>query len=72
MIPVAGAVRVGHWPVRGFRLPIPFLLLWLLFLPLLALHCAGAVYRGLFRRPQPVYGGRRGAGITGFAARNSG
>jgi len=37
MIPVAGAVRVGNWQVRGFRLPIPFLLLWLLLLPLLVL-----------------------------------
>jgi len=37
MIPVAGAMRVSDWPVRGFRLPIPFLLLWLLLLPLLLL-----------------------------------
>ena len=37
MIPVAGAVRVGDYRVHGFRLPIPFLLLWLLLLPLLVL-----------------------------------
>ena len=29
MIPVAGALRVGEWPVRGFRLSIPFFLLWI-------------------------------------------
>lgn len=35
MIPVVGAVRVGDWPVRGFRLSIPFFLLWIvLALPL--------------------------------------
>jgi len=37
MIPVAGAVRVGDYRVRGFRLSIPFLLLWVLMLPLLVL-----------------------------------
>jgi hypothetical protein len=36
-IPVAGAVRVGDYCVHGFRLSIPFLLLWLLMLPLLVL-----------------------------------
>jgi hypothetical protein len=35
MIPVAGAVRVGDYRVHGFRLSIPFLLLWALMLPLL-------------------------------------
>ena len=38
MIPVAGAVRVGEWPVRGFRLSIPFFLLWIvLAVPLVLL-----------------------------------
>jgi hypothetical protein len=37
MIPVAGAVRVGDYRVQGFRLSIPFLLLWVLILPLLVL-----------------------------------
>lgn len=37
MIPIAGAVRVGDYRVHGFRLPIPFILLWLLLLPLLVL-----------------------------------
>jgi len=38
MIPVAGAVRVGEWPIRGFRLSIPFVLLWILLaVPLLLL-----------------------------------
>jgi hypothetical protein len=35
MIPVAGAVRIGDYRVHGFRLSIPFLLLWVLILPLL-------------------------------------
>ena len=37
MIPVAGAVRVGDWPVRGFRLSIPFFLLWIVLAIPLAL-----------------------------------
>ena len=37
MIPVAGAVRVGDLPVRGFRLSIPFFLLWLVLAVPLAL-----------------------------------
>jgi hypothetical protein len=37
MIPVAGALRVGDYRVHGFRLSIPFLLLWALMLPLLVL-----------------------------------
>jgi hypothetical protein len=37
MIPVAGAVRMGDYRVHGFRLSIPFLLLWMLMLPLLVL-----------------------------------
>jgi hypothetical protein len=37
MIPVAGAVRIGDYRVHGFRLSIPFLLLWMLMLPLLVL-----------------------------------
>jgi len=37
MIPVAGAVRIGSWCVHGFKLSIPFLLLWVLLLPLLVL-----------------------------------
>jgi hypothetical protein len=37
MIPVAGAVRVGDYRVHGFRLSIPFLLLWVLMLPILVL-----------------------------------
>lgn len=35
MIPVAGAVRMGDYRVHGFRLSIPFVLLWMLMLPLL-------------------------------------
>ena len=37
MIPVAGAVRLGEYPVHGFRLSIPFLLLWIVLLPFLVL-----------------------------------
>lgn len=37
MIPVAGAVRVGDWPVHGFRLSIPFFLLWIVLAIPLAL-----------------------------------
>ena len=34
-VPIAGAVRIGDCRVHGFRLSIPFLMLWLLMLPLL-------------------------------------
>jgi hypothetical protein len=37
MIPVAGAVRMGESGVHGFRLSIPFLVLWILLVPLLVL-----------------------------------
>jgi hypothetical protein len=41
MIPVAGAMRLDHSSgqskVHGFRLTIPFFLLWILLLPLLLL-----------------------------------
>ena len=37
MIPVAGAVRLGESRVQGFRLPIPFILLWLVLAIPLAL-----------------------------------
>ncbi len=37
MIPVAGAVRVGDYGVHGFRLSIPFFLLWIVLAPLLVL-----------------------------------
>jgi hypothetical protein len=37
MIPVAGAVRVGDCRVHGFRLSIPFLLLWILLAPVFVL-----------------------------------
>jgi hypothetical protein len=37
MIPVAGAVRVGDYRVHGFRLSIPFFLLWIVLAPLLVL-----------------------------------
>jgi hypothetical protein len=37
MIPVAGAVRIGETGVHGFRLSIPFLVLWILLVPLLVL-----------------------------------
>jgi hypothetical protein len=37
MIPVAGAVRMGESSVHGFRLSIPFLVLWILLVPLLVL-----------------------------------
>jgi hypothetical protein len=37
MIPVAGAVRVDDCHVHGFRLSIPFFLLWIVLAPLLVL-----------------------------------
>jgi hypothetical protein len=37
MIPVAGAVGVGDCRVHGFRLSIPFFLLWIVLAPLLLL-----------------------------------
>jgi hypothetical protein len=37
MIPVAGAMRLNESKVHGFRLAIPFLLLWIVLLPLLLL-----------------------------------
>ncbi len=37
MIPVAGAVRVGDCRVHGFRLSIPFFLLWIVLAVPLAL-----------------------------------
>jgi len=37
MIPVAGAVRVGDCRVHGFRMSIPFFLLWIVLAPLLVL-----------------------------------
>ena len=37
MIPVAGAVRLGERRVHGFRVPIPFILLWLVLAVPLAL-----------------------------------
>lgn len=37
MIPVAGAVRVGDYRVHGFRLSIPFFLLWIVLAIPLAL-----------------------------------
>jgi hypothetical protein len=37
MIPVAGAVRIDDCRVHGFRLSIPFVLLWLVLAPLLVL-----------------------------------
>jgi hypothetical protein len=37
MIPVAGAVRMGESSVHGFRLSIPFLVLWILLVPLVPL-----------------------------------
>jgi hypothetical protein len=35
MIPVAGAVRIGESRVQGFRVPVPFPLLWAVLFPLL-------------------------------------
>jgi len=37
MIPVAGAVRIGERRVHGFRLSIPFFLLWIVLAIPLAL-----------------------------------
>jgi hypothetical protein len=37
MSPLAGAVRLDERPVHGFRLSIPFLLLWIVLLPFLLL-----------------------------------
>ena len=37
MIPIAGAVRVGERGVHGFRVPIPFVVLWLVLAIPLAL-----------------------------------
>lgn len=53
MIPVAGAIRIGEVRVHGFRLSIPFLLLWLLLLPLLLLAVPVAFVASLCARVNP-------------------
>ena len=53
MIPVAGAVRIGTYSVHGFRLSIPFLLLWLMLLPLLVFIVPGVFIAALFMRVNP-------------------
>lgn len=53
MIPVAGAVRFGTYRVHGFRLSIPFLLLWLLVLPFLVFIVPGVFLAALFMRVNP-------------------
>ena len=53
MIPVAGAVRVGDYRVHGFRLSIPFLLLWALLLPLLVLIVPILFVVAIFARLNP-------------------
>jgi hypothetical protein len=56
MIPVAGAVRVGDYRVHGFRLSIPFFLLWIVLAPLLVLR-SGRLAR--YSRFWPRCGERR-------------
>jgi len=57
MIPVAGAMRVGRSldesKVHGFRLSIPFFLLWILLLPLLVLAVPVLFVACLFVRVNP-------------------
>jgi hypothetical protein len=54
MIPVAGAVRVGEYRVHGFRLSIPFLLLWLLLLPVLVVATPLLFVAALCARVNPL------------------
>jgi hypothetical protein len=54
MIPVAGAVRLGQDRVHGFRLPIPFLLLWIVLLPFLALAAPILFIAALCVRVNPL------------------
>lgn len=37
MIPFAGAIRITDEPVRGFRLAIPLVLLWIVLFPAMVL-----------------------------------
>lgn len=53
MIPVAGAVRIGTYRVHGFRLSIPFLLLWALLVPLLILIVPLLFISALLARVNP-------------------
>jgi hypothetical protein len=53
MIPVAGAVRIGDYRVHGFRLSIPFLLLWVLLAPLLIVVMPVLFVACLFVRVNP-------------------
>jgi hypothetical protein len=53
MIPVAGAVRIGEVRIHGFRLSIPFLLLWVLLLPLLLLATPVVFVAALCARVNP-------------------
>jgi len=56
MIPVAGTVRIGDYRVHGFRLSIPFLLLWILLLPLLVLAVPVLFIACLIARVNPFKG----------------
>ncbi|MBV8630296.1 MAG: hypothetical protein JOZ83_05190 [Silvibacterium sp.] len=53
MIPVAGAVRIGERRVHGFRLWIPFVLLWLVLAVPLALVTPFLFIAFLFLRVDP-------------------
>jgi hypothetical protein len=53
MIPVAGAVRIGDCRVHGFRLSIPFFLLWILLAPVLLLLVPVIFIACLFVRVDP-------------------
>ena len=53
MIPMAGAMRLEESTVHGFRLAIPFLLLWVLVLPVLLLVVPLLFVACLFARMNP-------------------
>jgi hypothetical protein len=53
MIPVAGAVRIGDRRVQGFRLSVPFLLLWIILAPLLLVVVPVLFVACLFVRVNP-------------------
>jgi hypothetical protein len=54
MIPIAGAVRLGEYRVHGFRLSIPFLLLWVVLLPLLVLAVPVLLIAAMCARVSPL------------------
>jgi hypothetical protein len=53
VIPVAGAVRVGDYRVHGFRLSIPFFLLWIVLALPLALLTPFLFIAFLYLRADP-------------------